>query len=357
MVFRAQEQTHTNAEELERCLLQLDEQLEEAVLQATAAAARHPVAPGVREGFAEGLVSAHIPASSSNVACVVQKPPCAKTAKAASKPNCCTSRNLLPAWRSTAAADTLVRYWNDESYATFYNTSREERHTMMVSKGAAGLPPIASGKLEAAWRRSGDHFPVTSPRHKAALRVSQAVPADEDIGPSARPGVLSERKAAHFQEVFAKLSRGRQYIDRGQASEMFCELDLPLANLNEYLEEVADEAPANIVGKLTYATSLQLYKQALLPDIAKAAVSDALEEYVAEACGFSFALPVHELVEQTSPAKPATISSNVEIQRKTGTSKAHERFESLYRPLPASFGGSRSIFRKAGRFKVSPYSA
>lgn len=302
----------------------------------------------------------------------------------------------------------------------------------MVSTCGAGLAPMASARLAASWRSHGVPAPPTSPRHKAALLVGGAPPADEDLGYSARgrAGVLSERKAARFQQVFAELSSGACTIAVGQVPALFRTLNVPepKANAERLLQDLAEAsrcAPKQVqdpealrvkmkalmesslsngqlqvalgkvgkpqpkqepatpqvavagggkaVDRLSYQDAMWLYEQVLLPDVAMAAVSDAVDEFVAETGGETMASCVNERLGKDPPkgkfANPASAKLrpldggvNMPEFKSSQQGRFHDlardaKHAALYRLPPQQSPRNGSIFKKVGKFTVRPFDA
>lgn len=311
----------------------------------------------------------------------------AKQATRAKSPRSQTRESTLCAWRSrqpvwnaerkNPSADSQAKYWNDKSYSDFYNASPQERHTLMNSTAGAGLAASGTAKLNASWRRNGAPAPPTSPLHRAALRVGSTALQDEGV--SGRQGTLSDRKAARFQQVFAELSSGGCSITVSQAPTLLRNLGVPQPQgaTEKHLPEVlsaqasiADSAAGAIVPtagkfmqKLGYDDALRLYEQVLLPEVALAAVCDAVDEFAEEAMGGTVATAIDEhLGSSPRPAKLAELRKDRPLAPAPPTAPStsprmgarDEKYNVLYRLPPKSSPRNASIFRKVGQFTVRP---
>jgi len=314
----------------------------------------------------------------------------------------CAWRSRQPGWHGASVMNSLAedqaRYWNDESYRDFYNTSSQERHAITACTAGAGLAPLAAARLQDAFRRNGDPAPPRSPRHKAALLVGSAASDDDLKDFGGRPGVLCERKAAHFQQVFAEISSGKCTILASQAPALLRGLHVPQpkAAVDRLLPEVlavkasAAEASAGAIvpaaavrGKaaemLSYSDALQLYKQVLLPDLAKATVSDAVKEALAGPVATTVVQESLDCSPQpaTAASPPASAPSSSDrgavpyvggraaLPRNFASSpKARlnafardEKYAALYRLPPKSSPRTATLFKKVGKYTIRPSEA
>lgn len=227
----------------------------------------------------------------------------------------------------------------------------------MVSTAGAGVAPLGAAKLVASWRRHGVPAPPTSPRHKKAVCVGGT--GVEEEGFASHPGVLSERKAEHFQQAFAEISSGGCNVAVLHVPALLRTLGVPQPR------DVAEQLLPKILSadelrqpkaRLSYDDALWLYEQAVLQDIAMAAVNDAVDEFSVEALGGTLATAVNEsLGRSPRPLKPGTSSSTAVTTQLPGGTK--EQYAMLYRVPPQSSPRMSSIFKKVGRFTVRPNDA
>lgn len=263
----------------------------------------------------------------------------------------CTWRSRQPQWRNAADAMDRSKYWNDSTYAAFYETSAQERQTMMESRDGAGLSPLGTAKLAASWRRHGFPAPSSSMSRKAHSK-------GERIGNS----MMSEQKAAQFQQAFASLSRGHQSIWKSQSLELFQALGAPLAPtaLEKLLDETSSQS--EVSDKLTYDEAFHLYEQVLFPGVGRNVVSDALEDFVQEVIDSSVASTVDDRLGRLYQPREKNISKGSPHIAGAKKEQLHivpkdEQFASIYRLPPRSSPRAQSILKKIGRFTVSPSDA
>lgn len=249
-----------------------------------------------------------------------------------------------------------VRYWNDESYAKFYESSREEQRVLRNAAAGAGLTNASSAKAYTAWQIHGHGAPHNSSDVRGA-------------GPLGRP---SDGRIARFQHAFAELSGGRGWVRSSDVHALFraMGLDFTAEAIRELLQGMVafDNSSETLAHQISYDTAFQLYRQALSPtpgsEEAHTAIEDALQAIIADD---AVAFGVCEVVQppgrkwsrpasvqddaprMVGPAAPKAILAQLEEKRVVPHA-------SLYQPPLILDGKARgaSIFKQVGRFRLSP---
>lgn len=228
-------------------------------------AAQQPAGPGAdasREGPApeETLLPAAGPVSGTRRA----------SASSGARSSACPTKGLTPglAWETQriACPEGAARYWTDERYKTFYETSREERRSIKTSAAGAGLSSRGVEQMEAAWQRAGQGEPPRCPAVRGKLRVGEEP---------------TEGRIARFEHAFASISGGKDTIRTADVRALLRTMQVPFdadrsQRLAEALEGAGQELPHDV--------ALNLYRDLAPgppgPREAKTMVELAIQEFL-----------------------------------------------------------------------------
>lgn len=254
-------------------------------------------------------------------------------------------------------ATTPGKYWNDATYARFYESNVEEQRIMKNRTGGAGLTPAGNTRLADTWRRHGVGMP--GPVNRPGGSVSCGV---DIAGPSR---MLSERRLAQFQKSFAELSNGQDWIRVGDAASLLRSMGTGLpSNVIRRLAREAATANGDVDTKmpvrLTYDLALRLYELSLSPgpsdtvsgQVIDDFLDDALVSHVRSVPDPSDTLESCASVEQNVDT-PNLVSPKLTPNcSATAVAPETEHQPSSLRGPPRQKPRGPSIFKKIGRFTI-----
>eukprot|EP00747_Dinoflagellata_sp_TGD_P186021 gnl/TRDRNA2_/TRDRNA2_42837_c0_seq2.p1 gnl/TRDRNA2_/TRDRNA2_42837_c0~~gnl/TRDRNA2_/TRDRNA2_42837_c0_seq2.p1 ORF type:complete len:275 (+),score=47.34 gnl/TRDRNA2_/TRDRNA2_42837_c0_seq2:1-825(+) len=227
-------------------------------------------------------------------------------------------------------------FWSDAVYAKFYAAHSEEQRVMNSSTSLTGLPHGVARRRAYSSRR---------------LMTCSDQGATSSDAPVGEP---TEQQVAKFSELFAALSGGRDWIRPCDAMGLLGEMGV--SDPADLLQNFLGEGSVDDAGRrLGFVSAFQLYKEALLPEVVRCAINDAVDGLLEEACYSDDAFVTDRVLPPSGrhPKFGCAHGSVPQWRSKAASLSPRDPFASLARPPPPLSARSQSIFKKCGRFTVS----